>query len=208
MKRIAAFTLVMFVFSLCHAALVQAQEAKMGYIDTVNIFAEFRETIEAEEIYKKELEAWKRDADEMEAEIAQLREELQSQSLMLSEEKLAEKKLVLEQKFTEYQQFMNDVFGEDKAFVVEVLESGWSVHKAEIEYLKRANDRKDKELAKLKSSAPPAGGGHVPASDQGDFMARAKALAKVENTKITPAMRKLAAQDPEGYRAYCESQRK
>lgn len=113
MKKVAAFTLVMFVFSLCHTVLVQAQEAKIGYIDTVNIFAEFRETIEAEEVYKKELEVWKRDAGEMEAEIAQLREELQSQSLMLSEEKLAEKKLVLEQKFKEYQQFMNDVFGED-----------------------------------------------------------------------------------------------
>ena len=113
MRKVAVFTLGMFVFSLLHAAVAMAQEPKIGYIDTVNIFAEFRETIEAEEIYKKELEAWKKDAAEMEAEIAQLREELQSQSLMLSEEKLAEKKLVLEQKFKDYQKYMNDVFGED-----------------------------------------------------------------------------------------------
>jgi outer membrane protein len=113
MKKVAVATLALFLFSLLHAALVQAQEPKIGYIDTVNIFAEFRETIEAEEIYKKELEAWKKDAAEMEAEIAQIREELQSQSLMLSEEKLAEKKLVLEQKFRDYQQFMNDIFGEN-----------------------------------------------------------------------------------------------
>lgn len=113
MRKVAVATLVMFLFSLFSAALAVAQEPKLGYIDTVNIFAEFKETIEAEEIYKKELEAWKKRAAEMEAEIAQLREELQSQSLMLSEEKLAEKKLVLEQKFREYQQYMNDVFGEN-----------------------------------------------------------------------------------------------
>ena len=113
MKKVAVAILAVFLFSLLHAALAHAQEPKLGYIDTVNIFAEFRETIEAEEIYKKELEAWKKDAAEKEAEIAQLREELQSQSLMLSEEKLAEKKLILEQKFKDYQQYMNDVFGEN-----------------------------------------------------------------------------------------------
>ena len=113
MKRTAVVILAVFLFSILSASIANSQEPKIGYIDTVNIFAEFRETIEAEEIYKKELEAWKKDAADKEAEIAQLREELQSQSLMLSEEKLAEKKLVLEQKFRDYQQFMNEVFGEN-----------------------------------------------------------------------------------------------
>jgi outer membrane protein len=89
-----------------------AQEIKMGYIDTVKIFAEFKDTVEAEEIYKKEVEAWKKQAAEMETELANLREEIQSQSLMLSEEKLAEKKLVFEQRLKEYQTYMTDVFGE------------------------------------------------------------------------------------------------
>ncbi len=93
-----------------HAAI--AQEIKLGYIDTVKIFAEFKETIEAEELYKKEVEAWKKEAAEMETELANLREEIQSQSLMLSEEKLAEKKLVFEQRLKEYQTYMTDVFGE------------------------------------------------------------------------------------------------
>lgn len=89
-----------------------AQEIKLGYIDTVKIFAEFKETIEAEELYKKEVEAWKKEAAEMETELANLREEIQSQSLMLSEEKLAEKKLVFEQRLQEYQTYMTEVFGE------------------------------------------------------------------------------------------------
>jgi outer membrane protein len=113
MKKMALLTLTVYLCSLLPAAVVYAQEPKIGYIDTVNIFAEFKETVEAEEIYKKELEAWKKTAAEMEAEIAQLREELQSQSLMLSEEKLAEKRLLMEQKFKDYQKYMNDTFGEE-----------------------------------------------------------------------------------------------
>jgi outer membrane protein len=114
MKKIAVVTLALYLGSLLPAVAVHAQEEpKIGYIDTVNIFAEFKETIEAEEIYKKELDGWKKEAAEMEAEIAQLRDELQSQSLMLSEEKLAEKKLVLDQKFKDYQKYMNDTFGDE-----------------------------------------------------------------------------------------------
>ena len=115
MKRTTVAILCLLAATIFQSVTVQAQDVKIGYIDTVNIFAQFKETVEAEEVYKKELDQWKKDAAEMEAEIAQLREELQSQSLMLSEEKLAEKKLVLEQKYRDYQQYMNDVFGEEGA---------------------------------------------------------------------------------------------
>ena len=94
------------------AAAPAMAEVKIGYIDTVKIFANFSETIEAEEVYKKEVEAWKKQAEDMETEIARLGEEIQSQSLMLSAEKLEEKKLVYNQKMQEYQKYMNDIFGE------------------------------------------------------------------------------------------------
>lgn len=90
-----------------------AQEIKIGYIDTVKIFANFKETVEAEEIYKKEVDAWKKQAEEMEAELAKMREEIQSQSLMLSAEKLEEKRLVFDQKMKDYQKYMQDIFGEN-----------------------------------------------------------------------------------------------
>jgi outer membrane protein len=115
MRRMTVAILCMFVVMLLQPLVAWSQDVKIGYIDTVNIFAEFKETVEAEEIYKKELDQWKKEAAEMEAEIAQLREELQSQSLMLSEEKLAEKKLILEQKYRDYQQYMNDIFGDEGA---------------------------------------------------------------------------------------------
>ena len=107
--------LTVIVLALCMlmAAAVPAKaEIKIGYIDTVKIFANFKETIEAEEVYKKEVEVWKKQAEEMEAELARLREEIQSQSLMLSAEKLEEKKLVFDQKMTDYQKYMQDIFGE------------------------------------------------------------------------------------------------
>lgn len=113
MKIRSTVILIVYLLALLPTGAAWAQEVKIGYIDTVKIFAEFKETVEAEEVYSKEVEAWKKRAEEMEREIAQLREDIQSQSLMMSEEKLAEKKLVLDQKFKEYQQYMNDVFGEE-----------------------------------------------------------------------------------------------
>jgi len=112
MKRYAiALVACMMTALLCEPA--HAQEQKIGYIDTGKIFAEFQETVEAEEVYAKEVAAWKQKKDEMETELAQMRESLQSQSLMLSEEKIAEKKLEFEQKLKEYEQYMEEIFGEN-----------------------------------------------------------------------------------------------
>jgi outer membrane protein len=110
MKRIA--TIVMAAYLVALIPVGAFAEVKIGYIDTVKIFANFKETIEAEEVYKKEVEAWKKQAEEMESELAGLREEIQSQSLMLSAEKLEEKKLIFDQKMKEYQKYMQDIFGE------------------------------------------------------------------------------------------------
>lgn len=107
--------LTVIVLALCMlvaAAVPASAEVKIGYIDTVKIFANFKETIEAEEVYKKEVDVWKKQAEEMEAELASMREDIQSQSLMLSAEKLEEKKLVFDQKMKEYQKYMQDIFGE------------------------------------------------------------------------------------------------
>ncbi|MCK4549549.1 MAG: OmpH family outer membrane protein [Candidatus Krumholzibacteria bacterium] len=107
--------LTVIVLALCMltaAAVPASAEIKIGYIDTVKIFANYKETIEAEEVYKKEVEVWKKQAEEMETELARMREEIQSQSLMLSAEKLEEKRLVFDQRMKDYQKYMQDIFGE------------------------------------------------------------------------------------------------
>jgi outer membrane protein len=116
-RRLDMFRFTVTVLALCMLAAVfapaSAQEIKIGYIDTVKIFANFKETIEAEEIYKKEVDAWRKQAEEMEAELARMREEIQSQSLMLSAEKLEEKRLLFDQRMKDYQKYMQDIFGEN-----------------------------------------------------------------------------------------------
>ena len=91
----------------------QELQVKVGYIDSQRIFAEYRETQEAERVYKEEVEQWKAEAAAKEQEIAKLREELQAQSLMLSEEKQRDKKLELDRKLEEYQRFVSETFGEE-----------------------------------------------------------------------------------------------
>jgi outer membrane protein len=90
-----------------------AQDVKIGYIDSIKIFAEYRETQEAERLYRQEVDQWTAQKQRMEQEIVKLRDELQAQSLMLSEEKKAEKKLELDRKMAEYEQFMEETFGDD-----------------------------------------------------------------------------------------------
>jgi outer membrane protein len=89
-----------------------SEELKVGYVDTVKIFANYSKTVEAEEKYKQEIEEWRKKAKEMEAERAEMREAIQSQSLMLSEEKISEKRLELDQKIKEYQDYMQEIFGD------------------------------------------------------------------------------------------------
>lgn len=102
-----------FVCSVWTPSGAQAFDVKIGYVDSQRIFAEYRETQEAERTYKKEVDQWKAEAALKEQQIAKLREELQAQSLMLSEEKQRDKKLELDRKLEEYQRFVSETFGEE-----------------------------------------------------------------------------------------------
>lgn len=113
MKARAIVLLCAYFISFVPMSAALAEEVKIGYVDTIKIFSEYKETVEAEEIYRKEVEVWKKKAEEMEKELAALREEIQSQSLMVSEERLSERKLEFDQKAKEYQQYMTDIFSEE-----------------------------------------------------------------------------------------------
>ncbi len=115
MLKNTTFFLVALVMlsSMCVTAFAQDVTIKIGYIDSQRIFAEYRETQEAELVYKKEVDQWKAEAAAMEQEIARLQEELRAQSLMLSEEKKRERQLELDRKLEEYQRFVADTFGDD-----------------------------------------------------------------------------------------------
>lgn len=88
-------------------------ELKIGYIDSQRIFLEYKETQEAERLYKREVDQWKAQAKSMEEEIVRLQDELRSQSLFLSEDKQKEKKLDVDRKVEDYQRFMEETFGDE-----------------------------------------------------------------------------------------------
>jgi len=114
MKFKAVMTLLIVAILVPASAIsLLAQDVKIGYIDSIKIFAEYRETQEAERLYRQEVDQWTAQKQRMEQEIVKLRDELQAQSLMLSEEKNAEKKLELDRKMAEYEQFMDETFGDD-----------------------------------------------------------------------------------------------
>lgn len=90
-----------------------AQDLKIGYIDSIKIFADYKETQEAERQYKREVDKWTAEKNRREQDIVRLRDELQAQSLMLSEEKKQEKRLELDRQMQEYERFMQETFGDD-----------------------------------------------------------------------------------------------
>lgn len=91
---------------------VLAQDLKIGYIDSIKIFAQYEGTQEAERLYKRDVDQWTAKKKKMEEDITRMRDELQAQSLMLSEEKKKEKKLELDRKMDEYETFMKETFGD------------------------------------------------------------------------------------------------
>jgi outer membrane protein len=111
-KPIILLTLATILLAVS-AISVLAQDVKIGYIDSIKIFADYRETQEAERLYRQEVDQWTAEKQRMEQDIVRLRDELQAQSLMLSDEKKQEKKLELDRKMAEYQQFMDETFGDD-----------------------------------------------------------------------------------------------
>lgn len=113
MKKLSLVMVFVYLLTVVPVSLAVSEEVKIGYIDTVKIFANFSETIEAEETYQKEVQNWRKKAEEMEAEIAQMREEIQSQQLMLSEAKIQEKQLDLNKKVEEYRAYMQEIFGDE-----------------------------------------------------------------------------------------------
>lgn len=90
-----------------------AQAIKIGYIDSIKIFAENKETQDAERLYRRDVEQWEAQKQRMEQELMRLGEELNAQSAMLSEEKKAERRLDVQRRSDEYKRFMEETFGDN-----------------------------------------------------------------------------------------------
>jgi len=91
---------------------VLAQTVKIGYIDSIKIFAENKETQAAERQYRVDVQQWEAQKVRYEQDLARMGDEMSAQSPMLSEEKKAERKLEFQRKMDEYKRFMEETFGD------------------------------------------------------------------------------------------------
>ncbi|MDH4038772.1 MAG: OmpH family outer membrane protein [Candidatus Krumholzibacteria bacterium] len=112
-KKLVAGALMAVAVLAGGAISALAQDVKIGYIDSIKIFAENKETQEAERLYRRDVEQWEAQKQRMEQELMRMGEELNAQSAMLSEEKKAERRLEVQRKSDEYKRFMEETFGDN-----------------------------------------------------------------------------------------------
>ncbi len=112
-RKLVASALLATVVLTGGAISALAQNIKIGYIDSIKIFAENKETQDAERLYRRDVEQWEAQKQRMEQELMRLGEELNAQSAMLSEEKKAERRLEGQRKSDEYKRFMEETFGDN-----------------------------------------------------------------------------------------------
>jgi outer membrane protein len=112
-KRTVVTSLLAMAVLSVGAISALAQDVKIGYIDSIKIFAENKETQDAERLYRRDVDQWTAQKQKLEQELTRLNEELNAQSPMLSEEKKAERRLELQRKSDEYKQFVEETFGDN-----------------------------------------------------------------------------------------------
>jgi len=112
-KKLFMATLLAGAVVTATAASSLAQTLKIGYIDSIKIFAQNKETQDAERVYRGDVAQWEAQKQRYEADLAKMGDEMNAQSPMLSDEKKAERRLEFQRKMDEYKKFMEDTFGDN-----------------------------------------------------------------------------------------------
>ena len=88
-----------------------AQILKIGYVDSVRIFAGYSYAKDAQARFSREIDAWRAESDDRRKAIDQQRADLKEQTLALSEEKRLEKESALQKTLADYDQFVQAFWG-------------------------------------------------------------------------------------------------
>jgi outer membrane protein len=89
----------------------RAQILKVGYVDSVRIFANYSYAKDQQQRFNREIEAWRAESDDRRKAIDQARADLKEQSLALSEEKRVEQEGQLQKLLSDYDQFVQAFWG-------------------------------------------------------------------------------------------------
>lgn len=98
------------------AAAMPAFAQKIGYINSQQILATYKEAQDAQEQLDKINRQWEAEAREMQSQFQELGQQLESQALLLSEQRQKEKQAELQALYQKIQQFQNEKWGQNGEF--------------------------------------------------------------------------------------------
>jgi outer membrane protein len=88
-------------------------DAKLGYIDSARILAEYKVVEDAKKTFDQQATSWEKERAVMEAELDSLNAEYKNQELMLTESMKKEKKDQIAAKRNAYETFVQSIWGPD-----------------------------------------------------------------------------------------------
>lgn len=113
---------LLFAFALGLGLLAPAlarDDVRVAHVDTKIIFDKYEAVQSAQREYEAQLAVWEQQANVLQKEIEQMRDQLQKKSLLLSDEKKRELEGQLSSKEAELNRFIADVYGPNGKMVQE-----------------------------------------------------------------------------------------
>ena len=96
---------------LALASPTSAADLRIGYIDSAQIFQQYKEAQEAQQRFDRQVQGWRDEAAEKENSVNKLRAEVRDQAPILSALKRQEKEESLQRAVSEYERFVQDIWG-------------------------------------------------------------------------------------------------
>ena len=112
MRNLLWTIITTFLAGLLFSTPTVAQSGKIVFVDSYRIRSEYKEFLEAQELFDKELDEWQQEAMGMEREVDSLKKDLNDKALLLSEEARTTKQDGIDAKEAALQKYMVDVFGQ------------------------------------------------------------------------------------------------
>jgi outer membrane protein len=110
-KTVLMMIAALLAISLLATPLI-AQSGKICYIDSYRIRTEYKEFLEAQAQFDKELDEWQQEAMGLEKEVDSLKRDLQEKALLLSEDARSKKEEMIGTKEAALQKYMVTIFGQ------------------------------------------------------------------------------------------------
>ena len=109
--RLVLAALAVAGFGLAAASPAEAQNVRLGFVDSQRIFESYRGAQEAQERFGREITAWRTEADERRRALDVLRNEMKDQEALATEAKKVEQESALSKAVSEYDRFVQEFWG-------------------------------------------------------------------------------------------------